>query len=85
MFYKRSAQRLQTQTPNVETTMAPRHTTTPTSTVQRQLEDAATAFLRKHGINANGLRSSGKDGGKQHAFERRLLPSATGRMTCWKR
>ena len=46
----------------------------------RQLEDAATKFLKAKGFNADGRKSSGKDGGKQWAFERRLCLCATGRL-----
>ena len=74
---------MQTSPRNLETAMASHHYATTTN--ERKLEEIATTFLRRHGINANGLRSTGKDGGKQYAFERRLLSSATGRMTNWKR
>lgn len=46
----------------------------------RELEDAATKLLKQAGFKANGLKSSGKDEGKQYAFERRLCLSATGRL-----
>lgn len=56
---------------NMEGTMAHSH---------RQLEDAATEFLNTRGFNADGRKSSGKDGGKQYAFERRMCRCATGRL-----